>query len=48
MTVNEVSATEIAKMREMLKPMTEKFSKEYNEALAKEMFAELAKIRERK
>ncbi len=48
MTVNEVPAAEIAKMREMLKPMTEKFSKEYNEPLAKELFAELAKIRTRK
>ncbi len=45
MTINEVSPAEIARMREKTKPVVEKFSKEYNEALAKEMFAEIAKVR---
>ena len=45
MVVNEVDQAEIDKMKETLKPMTEKFSKEYDEALAQEMFAEIEKIR---
>lgn len=45
MVVNDLTPEEIAKIREKVKPMTEKFSKEYNEPLAKEMFAELAKLR---
>ena len=45
MTVNELAPAEIVKIREKVKPMTEKYSKEYNEPLAKEMLAELAKMR---
>jgi tripartite ATP-independent transporter DctP family solute receptor len=45
MAINEVSPAEIARMREKTKPVTEKFSKEYGEALSKEMFAEIAKVR---
>lgn len=43
--VNEVSPAEIARMREKMKPVIEKYSKEYNEPLAKELFAEIAKFR---
>ena len=45
MTINELDPAEIAKIREKVKPMTEKFAKEYNEALAKELFADIAKVR---
>ena len=45
MVVNEVAPAEIAKIKELVKPMTEKFSKEYGENLAKEMMAEIEKIR---
>ena len=48
MIINEVDQEKIDKIKEMLKPMTEKFSKEYDEALAQEMFAEIEKIRENK
>lgn len=43
--VNEVSPAEIVRMREKTQPVIDKFSKEYNEALAKELFAEIAKAR---
>ncbi|WP_170285802.1 DctP family TRAP transporter solute-binding subunit [Propionivibrio limicola] len=43
--VNEVSSAEIARMRDATKPVIDKFSKEYNEPLAKELFAEIAKVR---
>lgn len=43
--VNEVAPAEVARMREKVKPVVEKFSKEYNEPLAKELFAEINKVR---
>lgn len=43
MTVNEVAPAEIARMRAKAQPMIDKYAKEYNEALAKELFAEIAK-----
>ncbi|WP_170285803.1 DctP family TRAP transporter solute-binding subunit [Propionivibrio limicola] len=46
--INEVSPAEIARMKEKTKPVVEKFAKEYNEALAKELFAEIAKVRKAK
>ena len=48
MTVNEIAPEEIAKIREKVKPMTEKFAKEYSEPLSKELFAELDKLRKGK
>jgi TRAP-type transport system periplasmic protein len=45
MQVTELSAAEHAKMRDKLKPVVDKFSKEFGEATAKEMTAELGKIR---
>ena len=41
--VTEIPASEIARFREAVKPVVDKYSKQYNEALAKEMFAEIAK-----
>ena len=48
MQVTELSAADQAKMRDKLKPVVAKFSKEFGEANAKEMFAELEKIRGKK
>jgi len=45
MTVNELSPAEMDRMREKVKPVIDKFSKEYGEALARELFAEIAKVR---
>ena len=45
MQVTEFSAPEQAKIRDKLKPVVDKFSKEFGEATAKDMTAELAKIR---
>ena len=45
MQINAVSPQEIARMRERIKPVTEKFTKEGGEALANEMHAEIAKVR---
>ena len=44
-TVNEVAPAEIARMRDKTKPVVDKFSKQYNEELAKELLAEIAKVR---
>ena len=45
MKVNEVSAAELAKMRQKVMPMHDKYAKEYNPELFKEMQAEIAKFR---
>ncbi|WP_153109201.1 DctP family TRAP transporter solute-binding subunit [Propionivibrio limicola] len=45
MTVNELTAGEVVRMREKVKPVTEKYAKEYGEGLARELFAEIAKVR---
>jgi len=45
MTVNELTPAETERMREKVKPVTEKFSKQYGESLAKELFSEIAKAR---
>lgn len=45
MQVTELSPAEQAKMREKLKPVVDKFGKEFGEATTREMLAELAKIR---
>ena len=45
MQVNELSAAEVAKMREKVKPVIEKHTASIGEATVKEMQAELAKLR---
>jgi TRAP-type transport system periplasmic protein len=45
MQVTELPAAEQAKLREKLQPVVAKFSKEFGEDTAKEMFSELEKIR---
>ena len=45
MTVTEVSPQERARMRDKLKPVTDKYVKDAGEALAREMFAELDRMR---
>lgn len=46
--INEVAPAEIARMRAACKPVIDKFSKEYNEPLAKELFDAIAKARAQK
>jgi len=48
MQVTELPAAEQAKMSEKLKPVVAKFSKDFGEASAKEMFAELERLRAKK
>ena len=48
MAVNEISPQEVARMREKTKPVTDKFVKESGEATAKEIYAEIDKVREKK
>lgn len=43
LTVNVLSPTDIAKMKEKAKPVIEKFTKVYGEPLVKEMYAEIEK-----
>jgi len=43
--VNQITPMEMARFREAVMPVVDKFSKLYNEDLAKEMFAEIAKYR---
>lgn len=45
MKINEISPQEIARMRDKVKPVTDKFIKEGGEGLAKEMFDQIAKVR---
>jgi tripartite ATP-independent transporter DctP family solute receptor len=45
MLVNDISPQEKARMREKLKPVTDKYSKEAGEALVKEVNAEIEKVR---
>ncbi len=45
MTITEVAPQERARMRDRLKTVTEKYVKESGEPLAREMFAELDKVR---
>jgi TRAP-type C4-dicarboxylate transport system substrate-binding protein len=45
MLVNDISPQEKARMREKLKPVTDKYSKEAGEALVKEVSAEIEKVR---
>jgi TRAP-type C4-dicarboxylate transport system substrate-binding protein len=45
MQVSEVPPQELAKMREKVKPVIDKFAKEFGEASYKELQAEIAKVR---
>lgn len=45
MKINAIAPAEIARMREKAKPVTDKFVKEGGEALAKEMYDEINKVR---
>jgi tripartite ATP-independent transporter DctP family solute receptor len=48
MAVNPIAPQEIDRMREKVKPVTDKFVKEGGEALAQEIYAEIAKVRGKK
>jgi tripartite ATP-independent transporter DctP family solute receptor len=43
--INDISPAEMARFREAVQPVVDKYAKQYNEELAKEMFAEIAKYR---
>lgn len=45
MKINTIAPQEIARMRDKAKPVTDKFTKEGGEALAKEMYDEINKVR---
>jgi tripartite ATP-independent transporter DctP family solute receptor len=45
MQINELGASELARMREKVQPVVEKFNSEVGEALAKEVSSELARLR---
>jgi TRAP-type transport system periplasmic protein len=46
--INEIAPAEIAKMREKVKPVVEKFSKDVGEGFVKEVYAEIDKVRGKK
>ena len=46
--INDVPPAEIAKMRDKVKPVVEKFSKDVGEAFVKETYAEIDKVRGKK
>ena len=46
--MTELPESEINRFRDAVKPVIEKYSKQYNEALATEMFAEIAKAKGKK
>lgn len=48
MKINEIAPAEIARMRDKVQPITAKFQKDGGEALAKEMFDEINKVRAKK
>jgi tripartite ATP-independent transporter DctP family solute receptor len=48
MQYNDISAAEIARMREKVKPVVDKFSKDVGEPLVKEVQAEIDKVRGKK
>jgi TRAP-type C4-dicarboxylate transport system substrate-binding protein len=48
MTVTEISDTERERMREKAKPVTAKYEKELGDALVKELYAEIEKVRGQK
>ena len=48
MKINAIAPAEIVRMRDKVKPVTDKFVKEGGEALAKEMYDEINKVRSNK
>ena len=48
MQINAVSPQEIARMRDKVKPVTDKFVKDGGEAMANEIYAEINKVRNRR
>jgi len=48
MKINDIAPAEVVRMRDKVKPVTDKFLKEGGEGLAKEMFDEINKVRSRK
>ncbi|MCY9670373.1 TRAP transporter substrate-binding protein [Paenibacillus alginolyticus] len=47
MNVNEVTPEDAAKMQKIIKPVTDKFAKEFGEDLVKEMYDEVEKLRKK-
>ncbi len=45
MQVNEVSAAEVARLRQKVQPVVDKFSREVGEPLMQQVNAELARLR---
>ena len=45
MQVTEIAPAEMARLRDKVKPVTEKFSKDVGEATVKELYADIAKVR---
>jgi TRAP-type transport system periplasmic protein len=45
MQLAELSPQEVARLREKVKPVADKFAKDANESIAKELFAEIEKVR---
>jgi tripartite ATP-independent transporter DctP family solute receptor len=45
MAINAIAPAEVARLREKTKAVSDKFVKEYGEATAQEIFAEIAKVR---
>jgi TRAP-type transport system periplasmic protein len=48
MQINDISPEEIARMRDKIKPVIEKYSAQVGEDLTKQFYAEIEKVRERK
>ena len=48
MQINDVAPQEIARMREKVKPVTEKYAGQVGEPLVKEFYAELDRARQQK
>jgi TRAP-type C4-dicarboxylate transport system substrate-binding protein len=48
MTFNEIPPEEMAKMREKVRPVIDKYTKEVGEDLVKQTYAEIEKVRKQK
>jgi TRAP-type transport system periplasmic protein len=45
MQVTEIAPAELARLRDKVKPVSEKFSKDLDQAVVKELYAEIEKAR---
>ena len=45
MQIVELSPAEVARLREKTKPVVEKFTKDVNEAVVKDLYAQIEKVR---